>query len=491
MKTLRPFNPTALIDYYEANKEKVNIPVANETHIDEFGGALWSFSGKTWNIGNRYGDKQYSRAGEVKGRLGDISEKKLVDFYSKFNLRTDSSQIKMFYTIPEPFVLRGIQRKRRGKKKPQMWGTEALGSNPILGPIAIRIDREISGIIRLAKSLVSPKGLVFIGTQLLLNMYVKLEYSFISNKQPFMKRLIKAFKDGGSPKEIAKILTETKKAKNYAGVWSMDEVFGLGGYDLKRSDDYNQADDALFSSVAKEAMIPITFSQIDGITDRIQFRGINLGGLDSAFTANWSQKTYVGRPDAFHTYGGFSRGAISVSFDVYAISYFGLKGMYQKVNMLASMTAPIYDEQKRMIAPLAQMSVGTYFNGEDGYISSITVSPIMDMPWELGVSRADGSSYTLKEKLGLAGGLAKLKAAFQKKDNTAPKEEDAGDTEDLVRAYFPEGVMSLPKGFKISVSFQPIENELPSQLGEHKVDGRTRPYVGPAEWLWGQEVVNG
>lgn len=484
MKTLRAFNPAALIDYYNDNKDKVNAPVANEKHIDEVGGNIYDFNGKTWNIGNRYGDKNYSKKGEVKSRLGDIGEARLVDFYSKFNLRDDSSQIKMFYTIPEPFILRGIQRKGRKKKKSQKWGTEALGDNPILGNIAERIDREISGIIRIAKSLVAPKGLVFIGTQLLLNMYVKLEYSFVSNKQPFMKRLIKVFKDGGSPAEIAKILTETKKAKNYAGVWSMDEVFGLGGYDLKRADDYLRADDGLFSSVAKEAMIPIVFSQIDGIEDRLEFRGINLSGLDSSFNANWSQKSYVGRPDAFHTYNGFSRSAITIAFDIYAISYFGLKGMYQRVNQLASMTAPIYDGNKRMVAPLAQMSVGTYFNGEDGYLQTVNVSPIMDMPWELGVSRADGSSYTLREKLGLAGGLAKIKGLFQKKDNTAPKEEDAGDTEDQVRAYFQEGTMALPKGFKISVTFQPIENEMPSQLGANKLDGRTRPYVGPKEWMY-------
>ena len=480
---LRDFNPQSLIDYYNDNTDKISSPIAQEKHLDEIGGNLFDYNGSKWNIGNRYGEKQYSKKGEVKSRLGDLTESRLGDLYSKFNLRDDSSQIKLFWTIPEPFILRGIQRKGKNKKKPQKWGTEALGDNPILGNIAERIDREISGLVRIVKSLVSPLGIVFLGTQLLLNMYVKLEYSFVSNKQPMMQRLIKAFKEGGSPKEIAKILTETRKAKNYAGVWSMDTVFGLDGYEKFSADEYLQADENLFTPAAKQAMIPIIFQNIDG-SNRLEFRGINLTGLDSSFTANWSQKSYVGRPDQFHTYSGFARGAISVSFDVYAISYMALKGMYQKINILAGMTAPNYDGNKRMIAPLAQMTVGSYFQDEDGYLATVGITPIMDMPWELGVSKADGSSYTLREKLGLAGGLAKIKKLFKKKDSSDTQEEDAGATDEMVRAYFPEGPMSLPKGFKVSVSFQPIENELPSQLGTTKLDGRTRPYVGPKEWLW-------
>lgn len=480
---LRNFTPQTLLDYYNKNTDAINPPIAQEKHLDEVGKNLFDYNGSKWNIGNRYGDKQYSKKGEVNSRLGDLTEARLGDLYSKFNLRDDSSQIKLFWTIPEPFILRGLQRKGKNKKKPQKWGTEVLGDNPILGNIAERIDREISGLVRIVKSLVSPLGIVFLGTQLLLNMYVKLEYSFVSNKQPMMQRLIKAFKEGGSPKEIAKILTETRIAKNYAGVWSMDTVFGLDGYEKFAADEYLQADAGLFTPAAREAMIPIIFQNIDG-SNRLEFRGINLTGLDSSFNAGWSQKSYVGRPDQFHTYGGFGRSAISVSFDVYAISYKALQGMYQKVNILAGMTAPNYDGNKRMIAPLAQMSVGSYFQDEEGYLATVGIAPIMEMPWELGVSKADGSSYTLKEKLGLAGGLDKIKKLFKKKDSSDKEEKDAGKTDEMVRKTQDGGVMSLPRGFKITVSFQPIENELPSQLGTTKLDGRTRPYVGPKEWLW-------
>ena len=485
---LRNFNPQTLIDYYTGNTDKINPPIAQEKHLDEVGGNLFDYNGSKWNIGNRYGDKQYSKKGEIKSRLGDLTESRLGDLYSKFNLRDDSSQIKLFWTIPEPFILRGIQRKGKNKKKPQKWGTEALGDNPILGNIAERIDREISGIIRLAKSLVAPKGLVFIGTQLLLNMYVKLEYSFVSHKKPFMKRLIQVFKEGGSPAEIAKILTETRKERSYADKWMMDNVFGLDGYEKFAADEYLRADDNLFTPAAKEAMIPIVFQNIDG-SNRLEFRGINLTGLDSSFNAGWSQKSYVGRPDQFHTYNGFTRSAISISFDVYAISYKALKGMYQKINILAGMTAPNYDGNKRMIAPLAAMSVGSYFQDEEGYLATVGITPVMEMPWELGVSKADGSSYTLREKLGLAGGLDKIKKLFKKKDSSDTQEKDAGSKDNMVRKTQDGGVMSLPKGFKVTVSFQPIENELPSQLGTTKLDGRTRPYVGPKEWLW-QELKN-
>ena len=477
------YNPNKLIAHYQQNKGKLITPIANEPHVNLFTGkTIRNYSGNEFNTASRYGDV-IGINGSKKSRL--LKEIDLGSQYKKFNLKKDSSQNVGWWPIKEPFILRGIQRSR--KKKPQYWGGAVLGDVPGLGGAAEWIDAKVHDILRLGMSIASPRGLVFIGSQLLFKLYTKAEYSFISTKIPVWERLISVFKKGeDGPKklnDIAKILLETRSERSYAGVNDIATNFGhrYTHNGDRVIDPYNQADAGVFTRHdLAQAMIPISFENIEG-TDYIEFRGMNLKGLSQNFNASWQQKTYMGRPDAFHTYGGFQRGALSISFTVVAFSFTGMKGMYQKLNILAGMTAPSYNAYKRMIAPLATLNVGDYINGENGYVKSVNITPIQNLPWEIGLTDEKGGSLTLREAMGLKAALGKLGKLF--KERADKKTLAVPEGQMFATEGSPKNGQVLPRGFDVQVNFQTIENELPSQLGTNRLDDRTKQYFGPDGWL--------
>jgi len=444
------------------------------------GNQIKTFTGTQWNIGKRYGDT----VGLNGNRKTIAGQEKFADEqYAKFNLRSESSQTVAWWPIKEPFVLRGIQRKR--KKEPQYWGTAALGDIPGIGGIAEWVDATIHYYLRLAKSIASPRGLVFIGNQLLFKMYTKGEYSFISTKIPVWERLVAVFKKGSgkkSIKDIIDILKKTRSDRSYAGVNDIATNFGhrYTWNGDRMIDPYNEADAGVFKNHDAKAMIPISLEAIDG-TDHIEFRGINLKGLDQKFNANWSAKSYLGRPDQFHTYSGFKRGDFSISFSVVAFSFTGMKGMYQKLNVLAGYTTPQYNAYKRMIAPLASLTVGDYINGEHGYVKSVDIKPMSNLPWELGLTTEKGDSLTLKEAIGLRAAMGKLGKLFKEKIEKKTLAVPSGQT--FATEGSPRDGQVLPRGFDVSISFTPIENQLPSQLGYNRLTDRTKQYFGPDEWM--------
>tara|TARA_Y100001938_G_scaffold147317_1_gene228225 strand:+ start:465 stop:1937 length:1473 start_codon:yes stop_codon:yes gene_type:complete len=477
------YDPDKLIQHYNRNTGLISKPVSNESHINLYSGkTIRNYSGNTFHPYARYGDL-IGINGSKKSRI--VDEIDLVSQYKKFNLKKDSSQQVGWWPIKEPYILRGIQRSR--KKKPQYWGGAVLGDVPGLGGAAEWIDSKVHDILRLGMSIASPRGLVFIGSQLLFKLYTKAEYSFISTKIPVWDRLVSVFKkkEGGPKKlkDIAKILLETRSERSYAGVNDISTNFGhrYTWNGDRVIDPYNEADAGVFTrhDLAK-AMIPISFENIDG-TDYIEFRGMNLKGLNQNFSANWQSKTYMGRPDAFHTYGGFQRGTLNVSFTTVAFSFTGMKGMYQKLNILAGMTAPQYNPYKRMIAPLATLSVGDYINGEHGYVKSVNIVPIQNLPWEIGLTGEKGNSLTLREAMGLKAALGKLGKLFN--ERAEKKTLAVPDGQTFATEGSPKNGQVLPRGFDVQVNFQTIENELPTQLGANRLDDRTKQYFGPDGWL--------
>ena len=90
--------------------------------------------------------------------------------YRKFNLREES--FNPFY-VESPYILRGIQRKKN--EKPQRWGfgdTVAGQISSLLdiprGGLLTTVDRVLSDTARIAKWVISPKGIAWVVKQLLL-----------------------------------------------------------------------------------------------------------------------------------------------------------------------------------------------------------------------------------------------------------------------------------------------------------------------------------
>ena len=146
----------------------------------------------------------------------------------------------------------------------------------------------------------------------------------------------------------------------------------------------------------------------------------------------WNDVTYVGRPDAFKSYGGFAR---DVSFDLTlaAMNEMQLYPMWQKINRLAQYVLPQVDPGApitRYAGKLVEVKVGNYLDFELCAMTGFTITPNEEANWEIGDPYIDHPSLTLAEPF-IDSGKALSKSLIDKiklKKNTlgAKGEGDAG-----------------------------------------------------------------
>jgi len=118
-----------------------------------------------WVYGKKY-EEGYVSIGDL--LLRENSPSYIDKIYSQYNLQDDS-----FNPFPpifhQPFVLRGIQRKR--EKEPQKWGfgvPESLvtgGIDLIRGGVVSSTERALIDVYRIGRFILSPKGLVWSALQ--------------------------------------------------------------------------------------------------------------------------------------------------------------------------------------------------------------------------------------------------------------------------------------------------------------------------------------
>jgi hypothetical protein len=124
----------------------------------------------------------------------------------------------------------------------------------------------------------------------------------------------------------------------------------------------------------------IPFKIYDIYNDKwIIFRA-TLSSMTDSITSDWSEKSYVGRPEKFPIYTGVSRG-FNVSWKVYAGSRDDLKPMWTKLNYLIGLQYPNY-RSGVMVSPIIKYTVGDIFVDMPGYFSSLTISYPDEAPWE-------------------------------------------------------------------------------------------------------------
>lgn len=113
----------------------------------------------------------------------------------------------------------------------------------------------------------------------------------------------------------------------------------------------------------------------------LQFRSF-IDNFDDAYTGNWSQVNYIGRGESMYNYSGFTRG-INVSFKSAVATRTELLPMYEKLNSLASTTAPTYSGNKLMRGTVVRMTIGDYIANTPGVITSVNYSWRTGYPWEI------------------------------------------------------------------------------------------------------------
>ena len=127
----------------------------------------------------------------------------------------------------------------------------------------------------------------------------------------------------------------------------------------------------------------------------IQFRAF-LEAFSDTFSANWETTKYIGRAEDFYTYNGFSR-QVQIGFKIAAATRSEMLPIYNKINTLASVTAPTYGgtESKFMRGTIARVTVGDYLYNVPGIIDSVDLNWQREYPWEINAPLPDGKEDTM------------------------------------------------------------------------------------------------
>ena len=109
--------------------------------------------------------------------------------------------------------------------------------------------------------------------------------------------------------------------------------------------------------------------------------------MDDSYTSEWNAQRYMGRGENFYKYAGFDR-TINLSWTVAAQSRQELIPMYQKLNYLASATAPHYSSNGYMGGNLISLTIGGWCYEQVGIMNGLTLSVPEESPWEISIPDA-------------------------------------------------------------------------------------------------------
>ena len=160
-----------------------------------------------------------------------------------------------------------------------------------------------------------------------------------------------------------------------------------------------------------------------------------LSNISDNFQASFNDFTYVGRAETFKTYNGFDR-SFSFSLKIAALSKAELLPLMEKVNYIASLTAPDYSSAGFMRSNIVYLTLGDYLDDVPGFIESVNITIPDDTSWEI-----------------------------------ARKENITGV------AVIDKDTQQLPKYVEMQITFKPIHNVLPEKGATFigKVSSQTFP----------------
>ena len=118
----------------------------------------------------------------------------------------------------------------------------------------------------------------------------------------------------------------------------------------------------------------------------LYFRAL-IDDFSDSYNSSWNEFNYVGRGETFYNYNTFNRG-VQVNFKVAAMTRHELKPIYQKLNYLASTTAPTYSNGF-MRGTFTKFTLGSYFYQLPGFVNSVDISWDNTYPFEIALNSPD------------------------------------------------------------------------------------------------------
>jgi hypothetical protein len=139
--------------------------------------------------------------------------------------------------------------------------------------------------------------------------------------------------------------------------------------------DYTQTQDTKLNDFVK-------FRFYDIVNDKfIIFRAI-LEGISDTVTPNYSEESYIGRPDKVFVYQNVDR-AISFTFSIYPKTKQELPVLMKKLNHLVGLCYPTFSQTERMQAPFIELTMGDMFVDTPGILTGLTVTVEEQTTWEI------------------------------------------------------------------------------------------------------------
>lgn len=140
------------------------------------------------------------------------------------------------------------------------------------------------------------------------------------------------------------------------------------------------------SSLSESDLIPFYFQVVNN-DDPSQYEFIHfrayLENFTDNFTGNWQSFKYSGRGENFYIYDSFQR-SINFGFTIAVESRAEQSPQYQKINYLASLTAPDYAQNSGfMRGCFVKMTIGDYLTQVPGFLNSVNYSVANNIPWDI------------------------------------------------------------------------------------------------------------
>jgi len=164
---------------------------------------------------------------------------------------------------------------------------------------------------------------------------------------------------------------------------------GAGAYTTKSiaaKDSVRKEKDVAGTNIERnEEMIPFTFTIVTPEAKETLHFWAFLDSLSDNYNATWNAQRFVGRGESFYNYGGFERKA-SLGFKVAGSNYEELVRYYERLNKLASATAPTYGAGGIYLRGTSViLEIGTYFYNQPVLFNSVGLTWDLATPWEIDV----------------------------------------------------------------------------------------------------------